>query len=159
MILAPVRARIQGGSCPLTFRVRIWIRGFAVGASPARPLPGLHPHPNPYPPPLTPPGLIPAAAPDFEDAVNHRQQGPPEEKADSSNYFLVRAHCVYPCRCPPEPPACRPGVALVRDGCGCCLQCAGQRGDPCDGARLCDEASGVVCQYVGDAPTGTCRVS
>lgn len=79
----------------------------------------------------------------------------PEESLHSQPE--LRAHCVYPCRCPPEPPACRPGVGLVRDGCGCCLLCAGQRGDPCDGARLCDEARGVVCQYAGSAPTGTCR--
>ncbi|KAG7172681.1 CCN family member 2-like 2 [Homarus americanus] len=69
----------------------------------------------------------------------------------------ISAHCVYPCGCGTVP-VCRPGVPTVRDGCGCCWQCAGQAGELCDGATICDVSKNLTCIYdTTQDLTGTCQ--
>lgn len=58
----------------------------------------------------------------------------------------IRARCVYPCECGAVP-QCPEGVNLVRDGCGCCLQCARLSGQACDAIHTCDDARNLTCVY------------
>ncbi|KAG7172684.1 WNT1-inducible-signaling pathway protein 2-like, partial [Homarus americanus] len=82
-------------------------------------------------------------------------------REDSQHYLQesgkFSAHCVYPCGCGTVP-VCRPGVPTVRDGCGCCWQCAGQAGELCDGATICDVSKNLTCIYdTTQDLTGTCQ--
>ena len=73
-------------------------------------------------------------------------------------YFLqIRARCVYPCECGAVP-ECAVGVPLVRDGCGCCWQCARQLGEICNGTHTCDASRNLTCFYTnGKDLGGVCR--
>ncbi|XP_053643431.1 CCN family member 2-like [Cherax quadricarinatus] len=80
-----------------------------------------------------------------------------ERHPHSSPYTAIRAHCVYPCGCGTVP-ECGPGVPLIRDGCDCCLQCARQAEEPCDGATLCDASKNLTCVYnTTQDLTGICQ--
>ncbi|KAG0718867.1 Protein CYR61 [Chionoecetes opilio] len=70
----------------------------------------------------------------------------------------IRARFVYPCECSAVP-ECAPGVPLVRDGCGCCWQCARQAGDLCNATHSCDASRNLTCVYNnGKDLSGICRV-
>ncbi|XP_051899873.1 CCN family member 1-like isoform X2 [Pristis pectinata] len=68
------------------------------------------------------------------------------------------ATCPLVCECP-KPPACRPGVPLIQDGCGCCQVCAGQFNEMCSALRPCDR--GLRCEQAAgsSADRGICRAS
>ncbi|CAL4127743.1 unnamed protein product, partial [Meganyctiphanes norvegica] len=80
------------------------------------------------------------------------------QKPNSNCFAAIRAHCVYPCVCKNVVPHCPPGVPVIRDGCGCCWQCARQESEVCNGAALCDASKGLTCRYeqTVDA-TGICH--
>lgn len=72
------------------------------------------------------------------------------------------SECVYPCACAStEPPDCPPGVVAERDGCGCCLVCPRQLGEPCGVSAPCDTHRGLVCRRPHRKPavleSGVCR--
>ncbi|CAL1606317.1 unnamed protein product [Knipowitschia caucasica] len=69
--------------------------------------------------------------------------------------FLIIAQvrsqeCPQHCQCPADVPACRAGVSLVKDGCGCCQVCARQRGEQCTKLNPCD--SGLQCDHSASLP-------
>lgn len=69
------------------------------------------------------------------------------------------AGCPRVCACPPERPACPPGVSLVPDSCGCCKVCASQLNQDCHEGRPCDHHKGLECNYGNDVGStrGICR--
>ncbi|KAK4296986.1 hypothetical protein Pmani_030569 [Petrolisthes manimaculis] len=70
---------------------------------------------------------------------------------------MVRGQCHYPCECGGVP-ACREGVPLVQDECGCCWKCAAQVGEVCHAASPCDSTRNLTCLYTTTNDlTGTCH--
>ncbi|XP_064649438.1 CCN family member 2-like isoform X2 [Lineus longissimus] len=70
----------------------------------------------------------------------------------------IRSKCTYPCECPSEHPKCKPGISIVKDGCGCCEMCGRQQGEYCDHKRMCDERKGFVCDFhKNNGLSGVCR--
>lgn len=75
----------------------------------------------------------------------------------SRPYNAIRARCVYPCECSVVP-ECAVGVPLVRDGCGCCWQCARQMGEICNSTHTCDTSRNLTCVYTNAKDlSGVCR--
>ena len=67
------------------------------------------------------------------------------------------SQCVYPCKCPNDPPRCKTSHT-IKDGCDCCHICPRQQGDLCDRRDKCDEDRGLQCDFMlDDGHRGICR--
>jgi len=67
------------------------------------------------------------------------------------------SQCVYPCKCPNDPPRCKTS-RTIKDGCDCCHICPRQQGDLCDQRDKCDEDRGLHCDFMlDDGHRGICR--
>lgn len=65
--------------------------------------------------------------------------------------------CVYPCKCPNDPPRCKTSHT-IKDGCDCCHICPRQQGDLCDRRDKCDEDRGLHCDLMlDDGHRGICK--
>lgn len=70
---------------------------------------------------------------------------------------MSSSQCVYPCKCPNDPPRCKTSHT-VKDGCDCCHICPRQQGDLCDHRDKCDEDRGLHCDFMlDDGHRGICR--
>jgi len=69
----------------------------------------------------------------------------------------TNSQCVYPCKCPNDPPRCKTS-RTIKDGCDCCHICPRQQGDLCDRRDKCDEDRGLHCDFtLDDGHRGICR--